>query len=46
MRYKLVVPWTARLPLSRWIRRRSSTFDAVVAEDTSAFKAPADIEKH
>ena len=31
MRYKLMVPWTARLPLSRWMRRRNMAFAAAVA---------------
>ena len=46
MRYKLVVPWTSRLPLSRWIPRRNRAFDAVVAGDLTEYKAPAYIEKH
>ncbi len=46
MRYKLVVPWTARLPLSRWISRRNSAFAAAVAGDLSAYKVPSYIEKH
>lgn len=46
MRYKLVVPWTARLPLSRWIHRRCRAFEAAVAGDLSAYKAPAYMEKH
>jgi hypothetical protein len=46
MRYKLIVPWTARLPLSRWISRRNRVFEAAVAGHQSEYKAVAHIEKH
>ncbi len=46
MRYKLVVPWTSRLSLSRWIHRRNNAFAAAVAGDQAGYKVPAYIEKH
>ena len=46
MRYKLIVPWTARLPLGRWIQRKNSAFSAAVAGHDLMNKTVAPAEKH
>ncbi len=46
MRYKLVVPWTARIPLGRWMQRRNSAFMAAVAGQNNMNKTVSSAEKH